>query len=123
MGVEPTKTALRPFLDLKSGRPTGDASLPQCVAAGPALSCAWTAEYIDSRIVQSIAVLNEVTLSTCFDSASNQRIVSSLECKAGEVSDEARFVFKATQVEDQRLILDAADHRNTQPPQCSGERR
>jgi len=60
------------------------------------LSCAGTAEYIDSRIVQSIAVLNEVTLSTCFDSASNQRVVSVLECKAGEVSDEARFVFKAT---------------------------
>src|SRR5262245_6571805 len=53
--------------------------------------------------------------------ASNQGITFSRKSKSGKVCDEACFVFEATQVKDQCLILDAADYRNGKLPQRRDE--
>ena len=47
------------------------------------------------------------------------RLAAAQRC---EVVEEAVFVFEATQVEHQRLILDAPDHRNGQAAQRRRER-
>ena len=68
------------------------------------------------------AVTSSVGRAARMVRGSSQRTAVSVERERGEIVDEARFVFEATQVEDDRLILDAADHRYRKPPQRGRQR-
>ncbi len=63
------------------------------------------------------ATLTSSSGGAFFAKASSQRIGLLRDIERGEIGDEAVFVVEAAQVEDQGLVLDAADHRNRQPAQ------
>ena len=52
---------------------------------------------------------------------SSQRIDAS-RIETGEIGDETCLVFEAAQIENERLVLDASDHRNRQRTQRGRER-